>query len=76
MLYNFKVHIIVTIKIQINHISNQTLNVYDSLGKLIKTINTKNSIYLNEDVSMLVNCLYNIALPQFSMNPLKFVIAH
>ncbi len=59
-----------------NLISNQTLNVYDSIGKLIKTINTKNSIYIYEDMSMLANGLYYIASPQISMKPLKFVIAH
>ncbi|MEZ4793734.1 MAG: hypothetical protein R2783_09810, partial [Gelidibacter sp.] len=67
-----------TLKLKLNNslLSNQTLNVYDSLGKLIKTINTKNSIYINEDMSMFANGLYYIVLPQFSTKPLKFVIAH
>lgn len=64
------------LKINNNSLSNQTLNVYDSLGKLIKTINTKNSIYINEDVSMLASGMYYIVLPQIYMKPLKFVITH
>lgn len=64
------------LKLNTNFISNQTLNVYDSIGKLIKTINTKNSIYIDVDTSMLANGLYYIVSPQISMKPLKFVIAH
>src|SRR5690606_24341956 len=42
-----------TLQLKINNhsASNQTLNVYDNLGKLIKTINTKNSLYIYEDMS-------------------------
>jgi hypothetical protein len=64
------------LKINNNLISNQTLNVYDSFGKLIKTINTKNSVYIHENISMLASGIYYIVLPQFNMKPLKFVIAH
>ena len=67
---------ILSLKIQPEFISNQTLYVYDSIGKLIKTINTKNSIYINEDISMLANGLYYIVLPQLNVKPLKFVISH
>ncbi|MGJ8593748.1 MAG: hypothetical protein ACSHXF_14450 [Aquaticitalea sp.] len=57
-------------------LTNQTLNVYDSFGKLIKTINAKNSIYIKEDISMLATGLYFIVAPQFNMKPLKFVVTH
>ena len=67
---------LLVLKVHPEFISNQTLNVYDSIGKLIKTINTKNSIYINEDMSMLANGLYYIVLPQHHINPLKFVITH
>jgi hypothetical protein len=67
-----------TLQLQLNNnqIYNQTLNVYDNLGKLVKTINTKNSIYINEDVSQMSNGLYFIVLPHINMKPLKFVIIH
>lgn len=69
-------HPVVTIINPKNSVSNQTLKVYDSLGNLTKTINTKISIYINEDMSVIAKGLYNIVLPQVSINPLKFVIAH
>ena len=67
-----------TLHLKINNqsASNQTLNVYDNIGKLIKTINTKNSLYIYEDMSMLATGMYYILLPQMNMKPLKFVIAH
>ena len=57
-------------------VSNQTLKFYDQIGKLIKTINNKISIYSNEDMSMLATDMYYIVFPQTHMKPLKFVIAH
>ena len=67
-----------TLQLKINNqsASNQTLNVYDNIGKLIKTINTKNSLYIYDDMSMLATGMYYIVLPQMNMKPLKFVIAH
>ena len=74
--YNFNSHPTVTVIHLTKFISNQTLKVYDSIGKLIKTINTKNSIYSNEYINRLATGMYDIVLTQFSMKPLKFVIGH
>lgn len=40
-----------TLQLKINNpsISNQNLNVYDNFGKLVKTIDTKNSLSINKD---------------------------
>ena len=67
---------VLRLKIDSHILSNQTLKVYDSFGKLIKTINTKNSIYINEDISMFATGMYYVVFPQLNMKPLKFVIAH
>ncbi len=67
---------VLQLKVNNNFISNQTLIVYDNIGKLIKTINIKNSIYINEDMSMLASGMYYVVLPHVNMKPLKFVIAH
>ncbi len=67
-----------TLQLKINNpsISYQTLNVYDNFGKLVRTINTKNSLSINEDNSSLASGNYYIALPQINMKPLKFLTAH
>lgn len=59
-----------------NILSNQTLNVYDSFGFLIKTINIKNSVYTREHDSLLAIGVNFLVLPQQSTKPLKFDIAH
>ena len=67
-----------TLRLKFNNqsISNQTLNVYDSLGKQVKVINTHNSMYINEDISMLATGMYYIVSPQLNMKPLKFVVVN
>lgn len=64
------------IKQNTNLTSNQTLIVYDHMGKPIKTINTNISIYSIENISILTNGFYDIDLSQLSIKNLKFVIAH
>ncbi len=76
MSYNFNPHSVVTIENPTTFVSNQTLNVYGIVGKLIKTISTKKSIYINEELFKLTTEMFNIVLPQFNIKPLKFVIAH
>lgn len=69
------VHDILKLKLNNNLTANQTLYVYDSIGRLIKTINTNNSIYINEDISILADGWYYIVSPHISSEPLKFVKA-
>ncbi len=45
---NSKINNILKLKIDFNIITNQTLNVYEGLAKLIKTIDIKKSIYITE----------------------------
>ena len=64
------------LKINANSINNQNLNIYNSLGQLVKTIKTQNSIYINEDTSMLPNGIYYINVPTYKTKPLMFIIAN
>lgn len=65
----------IELKLNINNLTNQTLNVYDTIGKLKKTINIENSIYIDEDFSILVIGSHYIGIPHFNLEPLKFVKA-
>ncbi|MCB0444887.1 MAG: endonuclease/exonuclease/phosphatase family protein [Gelidibacter sp.] len=67
---------VLSLKISPELSAHQQLSIYDSLGKLIKTINLHNSIYLKEDVSMLANGLYYIVLQNANTQPLKFIVNH
>lgn len=64
-----------SIKLKVNNQSlniNQ-LNIYNSLGQLVKTISLKNSIYINKDISNLSRGIYYIATPSLNFEPLKFI---
>lgn len=64
-----------TIKLKVNNQSlniNQ-LNIYNTLGQVVKTITLKNSIYINENISNLSHGMYYIATPNLNMKPLKFI---
>ena len=63
------------LKLNIDILSNQTLNVYDTNTNLIKTINIENSIYIIEDLAILVIGSHYIGIPHFNLEPLKFVKA-
>lgn len=63
------------LKLNIDILSNQTLNVSETNTNLIKTINIENSIYIIEDLSILVTGSYYIGIPHFNLEPLKFVKA-
>ncbi|NNC69384.1 MAG: T9SS type A sorting domain-containing protein, partial [Flavobacteriaceae bacterium] len=64
-----------TIKLKVNNPSlniNQ-LNIYNSLGQVVKTIRLNNTIYINENISSLSQGIYYIAAPSFKIEPLKFI---
>lgn len=67
-----------TLRLKINSsaLNNQNLNIYNTLGQLVKTIKTQNSIYINEDTSMLPNGAYYINVPTFNTKPLMFIITN
>lgn len=67
---------VLNLKISPELSAHHQLTIYDSLGKLIKTINLHNSVYLKEDVSMLANGLYYIVLQNANTQPLKFIVNH
>jgi endonuclease/exonuclease/phosphatase family metal-dependent hydrolase len=67
---------VLSLKISPELSAHHQLAIYDSLGKLIKTINLHNSVYLKEDVSMLANGLYYIVLQNANTQPLKFIVNH
>lgn len=56
--------------------SNQTLNLYGANDNIIKTINTKKSLYNIETTSIFGNQVGFIELPQNNRKFLKFVIVH
>ena len=55
---------------------NQPLKIYNSIGQLVETIETKNTTHIDVNVLSLSNGLYYIAVPQLNTNPLKFIIAN
>ena len=54
----------------------KTLTINNSLGQVIKTINVKNSLYIEENMSSMANGIYYITTQEFQDKPLKFIIAH
>ena len=64
------------LKLDISRINGQSLAFYNSIGQLIKTVETSHSEIIDIDTSMLSGGIYYITLPQLNINPLKFVIAH
>lgn len=54
-------------------ITNKKLNIFNTLGQLVKTIPLNNTETHTIDVSNLSNGLYYITIPNLSIEPLKFV---
>ena len=63
------------IKIKLNTITfnNRSLNFYNTLGQIVKTINTDHSTFLTINLSNLTSGIYYIASPSMNVEPLKFV---
>lgn len=64
-----------TLNLQTNNqeISNKKLNIFNTLGQLVKTIRLNNTKTHYIDVSNLNNGVYYIVTPNFNKEPLKFV---
>ena len=62
-----------SLKVNIDLINSQYLNIYNTLGQKIKTIAIYNSEYITEDISSLANGVYYITIDGRSINPLKFI---
>jgi hypothetical protein len=63
------------LNLRINNQSQTTkkLNIFNSLGQLVKILKTDNSENISVDVSDLSSGLYYIAAPNMNVEPLKFV---
>nr|WP_252730405.1 T9SS type A sorting domain-containing protein [Lacinutrix sp. C3R15] len=64
-----------TLNLQTNNqeINNKKLNIFNTLGQLVKTIRLNNTKTHYIDVSNLTNGIYYIVTPNFNKEPLKFV---
>lgn len=51
----------------------KNLNIFNTLGQLVKTINIENKQNHFVDISALANGLYYIATPNMNIEPLKFI---
>lgn len=54
----------------------KTLIINNSLGQVVKTIDVKHSLYIEENVSAFANGIYYITSQELQLKPLKFIIAH
>lgn len=57
-------------------INDNSLQVFNSYGQLVKTIMIKNSIYIEENTTTLANGMYFITSKKFNTNPVKFIVAN
>ena len=55
---------------------NNSVEIFNSFGQLVKTLRFKNSLYINLDTSRLANGLYFGVLTDSAKQPLKFIVAH
>ncbi|QRM90675.1 hypothetical protein FG167_16000 [Lacinutrix sp. WUR7] len=64
-----------TLSLQTNNqlFANKNLNIFNTLGQLVKIIPLNNTETHQIDVSYLSNGLYYITTPNFNVEPLKFV---
>jgi hypothetical protein len=67
-----------TLDLQTNNqlFTNKKLNIFNTLGQLVKIIPLNNTETHTIDVSNLSNGLYYITTPNFNVKPLKFVKVH
>lgn len=67
-----------TLNLQTNNQSftNKQLNIFNTLGQLVRTIPLNNEEMHSIDVSNLSNGIYYITTPNFNVEPLKFVKVH
>ncbi|WP_055443330.1 T9SS type A sorting domain-containing protein [Lacinutrix himadriensis] len=67
-----------TLDLQTNNqlFTNKKLNIFNTLGQLVKSIPLNNTETHHIDVSYLSNGLYYITTPNFNVKPLKFVKVH
>ncbi|TYA57335.1 T9SS type A sorting domain-containing protein [Formosa maritima] len=63
------------LEIKINNLSQHTkkLNIYSTLGQVVKTVPLGSTNVISLDISYLSNGLYYITLPNTQVKPLKFV---
>ncbi|MEM9678675.1 MAG: T9SS type A sorting domain-containing protein [Bacteroidota bacterium] len=54
---------------------NQTMVIYNTMGQLVKTLNTGTQSEWTVNVSELSSGLYFLAIPSLNINPVKFIIA-
>lgn len=53
-----------------------TITINNSLGQTIKTISTKNTLYIEEDISLYASGIYYITSTELQHKPLKFIVTH
>ncbi len=53
-----------------------TITINNSLGQTIKTISTKNTLYIEEDISLYASGIYYITSTDLQHKPLKFIVTH
>ncbi len=63
------------LNLRINNQSQTTikLNIFNSLGQLVKSLNVRNTNVISTDVSTLSSGIYYITVPNMNVEPLKFV---
>lgn len=66
----------IAIQINASEYYNQTLNVYNTLGQVVKNFRTYSNQKQNFNASDLSNGIYFIGFSQSNTKPLKFVVAH
>ena len=64
-----------TLKLRVNNqlLTTKKLEIFNTLGQLIQTINLEHSEDIITDVSNLSSGIYYITVPQLNVEPLKFV---
>ncbi|WP_425075689.1 endonuclease/exonuclease/phosphatase family protein [Psychroserpens sp. S379A] len=53
-----------------------SITINNSLGQTIKTISTKNTLYIEEDISLYASGIYYITSTELQHKPLKFIVTH
>lgn len=53
-----------------------TITINNSLGQTVKTISTKNTLYIEEDISLYASGIYYITSTDLQHKPLKFIVTH